>query len=93
MAASSNRITESLWAGRFVVASPLHSYLEFADTAWVEEDLISGIRWALAHPQEVVTRIAAAQERIAAKYSSEAIARQWLAALQAVGKQTGGSAS
>lgn len=93
MGVSNNRLTESLWAGRFVVASPMESYLEFADTAWISNDLVSGIRWALAHPQEVTARIAAAQERIAAKYSREAIARQWLTALQAVGEKTGASTS
>jgi glycosyltransferase involved in cell wall biosynthesis len=92
MGASNNRLTDSLWAGRFVVASPMDSYLEFADTAWISDDLIAGIRWALAHPQEVLARIAAAQERIAARYSKEGIGRQWLEVLQAATKQVAGSA-
>ncbi len=90
MGVGNNRLTESLWTGRFVVASPMESYLEFSDTAWIGDDLTAGIRWALAHPQEVTTRIAAAQERIAAKYSREVIAQQWLAAFQTVGRRIGG---
>ena len=33
LAKSANRIIEALWAGRFVVAHPVPSYLEFSDWA------------------------------------------------------------
>lgn len=75
--ASANRLAEALNAGRFAVASPLRSYLPFADAAWLGEDLGAGIGWALAHPGDVLGRIRAGQERVAASCAADAIGRQW----------------
>lgn len=79
---SPNRLVESVWAGRFVVANPIPSYQEFGDFAWVGEDIVSGIEWALDHPAEVRRRIAAGQAYIEKNFSPAAIARQWDAALK-----------
>ena len=76
-AASPNRLTRALWAGRAVAASPLPSYLEFRDAALLGADLADAIRWALAHPAEVIDRIEAAQRIIATRYSPEMIGRRW----------------
>src|SRR5262249_19732966 len=38
---SANRIAEVLRAGRFPVASPLASYLPFADSSWLGDDLVA----------------------------------------------------
>ena len=40
-------------------------------------DLADAIRWALAHPAEVIDRIEAAQRIIATRYSPEMIGRRW----------------
>lgn len=82
--ASPNRLTESLWAGRFVVASGLASYWEFKDCAWIGEDLIEGLEWALEHPNTVRARIARGQSLIADRYSPEAIGNCWYDALHEV---------
>ena len=74
---SPNRLIESLWAGRFVCANPVPSYQEFDRFAWLGEDIVSGIEWALEHPREVRRRIDAAQQYIAQHYSPEVIAKQW----------------
>lgn len=80
---SPNRLVEALWAGRFVVASPIPSYQEFKDFVWLGERIVDGIRWALDHPVEVKRRIAAGQAYIEKNCSPDAIARQWDAALKA----------
>ncbi len=77
LAKSPNRIIESLWAGRFVVAQPIPSYLEFSDWACIGEDIAGGISWMLDNPATIAPRIAAAQQHIAATYSAERISADW----------------
>jgi hypothetical protein len=77
-----NRMVESLWAGRFVVAQPLPAYDEFREWAWIGENLADGLAWARAHPAEVVERIAAAQAHIARRYAPPVVAGTWSALLQ-----------
>ena len=76
--AGSNRLVQALWCGRFVVANPLSSYRELADYAWLGDDLVSGIRWALDHPQKARGRVAAGQSAVESDYAAETIARQWI---------------
>lgn len=74
---SPNRLVEALWAGRFVVAGPLPAYHAFRDSAWVGDDLIAGIRWALENPNEVVHRIRQGQQEVEQFFSAEAIGKAW----------------
>lgn len=74
---SSNRLLETLWSGRFVVAGNLPSYAMFANSAWLGDDLIDGIRWAVANPKEVISRIKLGQQQIARNYTKEAIGQLW----------------
>lgn len=82
LGASANRLVESFWAGRFVIANGLPSYMEFRNEAWIGEDLISGLDWALSHRVEVLRRIARAQERIAAAHLAERVGARWVALLR-----------
>ena len=75
--ASANRIAEALNAGRFPVASPLPSYLAFAEAAWLGQDLVQGIEWALANRVEVLARIRRGQALIAEHFAADKIGRQW----------------
>jgi glycosyltransferase involved in cell wall biosynthesis len=77
LAKSSNRIVEALWAGRFVVAHPIPSYLEFRDFAWLGAQLAEGIVWLMHNQPSIAGRISLAQDRIATAYSPRAIAAQW----------------
>ena len=77
VAKSPNRLLEPLCAGRMVVAGPLPAYLPFADSAWVGESLIEGIKWALANPAMVKARIAQGQADIAKHFTQQAIAQDW----------------
>jgi hypothetical protein len=75
--ASANRIAETLNAGRFPVASALPSYLPFAEMAWLGQDVVAGIQWALANRGEVLTRIRRGQALVAEKFAADKIGRQW----------------
>lgn len=78
---SPNRIIESLWAGRCVVANPLPSYLEFERWAFIDGSLSRALQSALDAQESISGRIAAAQAHIAEHYSPERIAGQWEAAI------------
>jgi hypothetical protein len=84
--ASANRIAGSLNAGRFPLASPLLSYMPFANAAWLGDDPVAGLRWTLAHPDDVLARIRAGQQLVAANYAGDAIGRQWLSLFQQLSK-------
>ena len=75
--ASANRLAEALNAGRLPVASPLPSYLPFADAAWVGQDLVQGIEWALANPREVLMKIRRGQAVVAERFAADAVGRRW----------------
>lgn len=75
--ASANRIAETLNAGRFPVASPLPSYLDFSEAAWLGQDLVQGIEWALANPGEVLSRIRRGQALVAERFAVDRVGREW----------------
>ena len=77
-AKSPNRLIAGLQGGRFVVAHPLPAYEPYGRFAWIGDDLCQGIRWALAHPREVLERITGGQDYIDQKHSPQAVARFWL---------------
>jgi hypothetical protein len=77
-AKSPNRLVAGLHGGRFVVAQPLPAYAPYQDFAWIGEDLVAGIDWAIRHPREVVERIARGQSFIDERHSPEAVASFWL---------------
>ena len=76
--ASANRLAEVLQAGRFAVASSLHSYRAFSDAAWVGENLLEGLQWLLANREAAIRRIQQGQKLVREKYAMDAIGRQWL---------------
>lgn len=77
LAKSPNRIIESLWAGRFVLAQPIPSYMEFSDWAWIGDDIAAGIGWMMENASLIESRIHAAQEHIARTYAPEQITSTW----------------
>lgn len=84
---SANRLVTALRAGRFPVAGPIPSYLEFADSAWVGDNPVSGMDWALTHPQAVLERLRAGQAHLEQSFSIKAVAAAWGAVFEAVGKR------
>jgi glycosyltransferase involved in cell wall biosynthesis len=77
-AKSPNRLVSGLHGGRFVVAHPLPAYAPYAEFAWIGEDLVQGVEWAIEHPREVLMRIGRGQSFIDQRHSPEAVARFWL---------------
>lgn len=80
---SPNRLVESVWAGRFALASPLPAYQPFAEWLRLGDDFCGGLDWVLSHPSEIIPRICAAQEYVAAHYSPDVIGKQWEAVIEA----------
>lgn len=90
---SHNRLVEAIRAGRFAIASPIQSYLELADCAWVGADLAAGILWALTHAEEVQRRVALGQAIVEQRFSVEAIGRKWEFALGLATPEAAGAAA
>jgi hypothetical protein len=74
---SSNRLADAMQAGRLPVASPLSSYLPFGEAAWLGDDLVSGIRWAMANRGDVLVRLKRGQALVAERLAVDAISAQW----------------
>ncbi|MDD2767308.1 MAG: methyltransferase domain-containing protein [Methylococcus sp.] len=85
---SHNRLAEALWAGKYVVAHPLPAYQDFIDWAWISEDLIAGIKWALTHPDMASAQVAQAQSFIEDHFSPENIGARWAEAISEVNQGT-----
>jgi hypothetical protein len=79
---SSNRLGEALQAGRLPVASPLASYLPFGEDAWLGDDLVAGIAWAMANRDEVLERIRRGQALVGETLTAAKIGQQWCALLE-----------
>ena len=85
---SPKRFTESLWAGRFVLAHALPAYEELADYGWVGEDLGEGLRWYAGHADEARERVQRGQSLIAERFAPGNIAASWkVVILDAMGKR------
>lgn len=78
---SPNRVIESIRMGKWVSASPIPSYDQFANFCHLG-DVKAGIEMYNDLPEEVlVARIKAGQDYIRERFSPERIANQWLTAL------------
>ena len=82
--ASSNRIAETLQAGRFPVAAALGSYLPYEQAAWLGRDLIAGIDFALSQPKEVLSRIQRGQVLVKTTVKPSIVGKQWLALFESL---------
>ena len=87
MVKSPNRLLESLWAGRHVVADPVPSYMPFSDLVPIGGTLVDAIAVALENPSSVEQRIGEAQRRIATAHSPFECGRRWAAALGDAGSR------
>ena len=74
---SPNRLVESIRCGRFVAAYPLPSYEPLANYAWLGEDVVDGVRWALSHPKAAEMQVRQGQQFIAATFNPAYLAKQW----------------
>jgi glycosyltransferase involved in cell wall biosynthesis len=74
---SANRVIDSLISGRFVVTSPLDSYLEFKNYTW-QDDYIQGIKWAIEHPGKALEKIQAGQAYTEENYSARVLSKKYI---------------
>lgn len=74
---SANRVTESLHAGRAVVAHALRSYVEFAEWIWLGDSLADGVAWTAQNREKVAERTRAGQAYTYSHYSPTVIGQQW----------------
>lgn len=81
MCKSGNRAIESIRRGLFPICGYLPAYSDLG--VWVGA-IDDGVEWALSHHDEVIHRIAAAQEYVRWEYSPARIAKLWLEALSYV---------
>lgn len=78
---SANRMFESLWAGRPVVADSIPAYDPYAAWTPVGTGLEAGVKSLLAQPEGVAGRIAVAQRYIAREHSAYSVGLAWARAL------------
>jgi hypothetical protein len=78
---SPNRLVESVWAGRLVVADSIPSYQPFADLVPVGVGLESAVTRALENPAKVEDDLREAQQRVASVHSALECGRQWARAI------------
>lgn len=76
-AKSANRLTESLWAGRAVVAHPLQAYREYSNYAFLSDDIVRGIRQAVETGAATQSRIMHGQNYINSVNSPATIGGAW----------------
>jgi len=74
---SHNRLVAAIAAGRLALASPIPSYLELKEYAWVDDDLAGGIAWAMQNPAAARERVARGQEEVQRRFSPAAVAEKW----------------
>lgn len=79
-----NRLVQAIHSGRLALAYPLFAYRELADFCWCGEDLGEGLEWALSHPSEALSRIAAGQKAIDARFAPPQVAQRWARLLRDV---------
>ncbi len=77
---SPNRLIESLWAGRLVVADEIPAYAPYSDLVPIGLGLEEGVVRSLADPARVEASLGEAQRRIARDHSAFECGRQWAAA-------------
>jgi hypothetical protein len=74
---SANRLIDSVMSGKFVITSPLDSYVEFQPYTW-QQDYIEGIKWARKNPADVLSRISHGQDYTRSRYQARILAERWI---------------
>jgi hypothetical protein len=74
---SHNRLVSAIRGGRLAAASPIPAYCELSNYAWVGEDLLEGLRWAMSHPTDAGARVRAGQVYVGERFSPRTVAQKW----------------
>ncbi len=81
---SANRVIDSLVSGKWVITSPLPSYVEFDSFTW-QKDPIEGIKWALNNQEAVIEKITQGQQYSIENYNVDLAAKKWLEVFRGLG--------
>lgn len=73
-AKSSNRMTEAINAGRYVVANPMPAYSDYG--MW-QGDIMEGLEWLSSHQQQALSDLTASQNKVRLLHSAPQIGFQW----------------
>lgn len=79
-----NKLSDGLILGKPVFASPQPSYLEFSDYAFIGNNFVDNIKYAIKNPKEVLEKISNGQKYIENNYSNEKITNKWTDALNLI---------
>jgi SAM-dependent methyltransferase len=90
---TANRLTDSIHAGRWVVASPLPAYLPWREHASLVDDPLEGLAHWLAQPDQIEAALLAGQRRVEERCSVPAIAQAWVDAFEGRGGASAAAAS
>lgn len=90
---SANRLTDALNRGCLVVGNRLPAYAPFEDCAWLGDNLVEGVEWAVSHPDEALARIRNGQQRVADQQDSGASSEGWLKAMRGAVANTASAAA
>ena len=83
-AKSPNRVVESLNNGRFVVAHPVESYLNYGEYIRIDTDLIAGLSWMLENRLDIEKLIYKGQAYVRQHNSPQAVAENWLKLIESI---------
>jgi len=75
---TSNRLTDAMNAGRYVIASPLPSYQPYAGFATLTDDPLAAVQQYLADPESHLNRLTEGQVACRKAADSRAIGQAWL---------------
>ena len=89
---TANRLTDALHAGRYVIASPVPSYLPYADFVDLGNNPVQALHTYLKDPAGARDRIARGQAAVERQCGMQAIANEWLEVIRKADRQTSGGA-
>lgn len=78
---TSNRLTDALYAGRYVIASPLPSYLPYSEVVSLTNDPRSAINNYIKSPNDALKKIKKGQKMVSKQLNSVEIAGLWIDAI------------
>lgn len=79
---TSNRVSDALNLGRYVVASPIPAYLPFASSIALTDDPVLALRKYIDEPKKAMDAIVRGQAMARKLFDGDVIARAWLRAIE-----------
>ena len=81
---SPTRVVESLNNGRFVVAHPVESYLDYGEYIRIDPDIVAGLSWMMENRVDIEPLIYTGQAYVRQHNSPQAVAENWLKLIESI---------